>query len=167
MKGRPDLESEENSLSVLFCAFIQLAAASSLKRDRPVRLGADPWGASTLAWAGESPSPPWNFAYTPVAGSLTPLWDSPALRVMDGVAIERREVIVTSVVDTASLYRQKSAAPSIWPIVAAFAVTAMFLGSIFTPWVIVAGALPIAAALTGWFWPQRGRAKTGPLRVRP
>lgn len=92
-----------------------------------------------------------------MVGSLTPLWDSTALRVMDGVAIERREVIVTSVVDAASLYRQKSAAPSIWPIVAALAVTAMFLGSIFTPWAIVAGALPIAAALTGWFWPQRGR----------
>jgi cytochrome c oxidase subunit I+III len=45
-------------------------------------------------------------------------------------------------------------------------VTAMFLGSIFTPWAIAAGALPIAAALTGWFWPQRGRATTGPLRTR-
>jgi cytochrome c oxidase subunit I+III len=128
--------------------------------------GADPWGASTLEWAGESPSPPWNFAYTPVVDSLTPLWGAPVLRVMDGVAIERREVVVTSVVDAAPLYRQKSAAPSIWPFVAALAVTAMFLGSIFTPWAIAAGALPIAAALTGWFWPQRGRANTGPLRVR-
>lgn len=128
--------------------------------------GADPWRASTLEWASESPSPPWNLAYTPVVDSLTPMWDAPTLRVMDGVAIERREVLVTSVTDAAPLYRQKSASPSIWPLLAALAVTAMFIGSIFTPWAVAAGALPIAAALTGWFWPERERTRTGPLRVR-
>jgi cytochrome c oxidase subunit 1 len=128
--------------------------------------GADPWGASTLEWAGQSPSPPWNFAYTPQVDSLTPLWREDALPVMEGIAIERREVLVTSVTDASPLYRQKSASPSIWPLVAALAVTAMFISSIFTPWAIVAGALPIGAALTGWFWPQRPRATTGPLRMR-
>jgi cytochrome c oxidase subunit 1 len=41
----------------------------------------------------------------------------------------------------------------------------MFIGSIFTPWAIPIGALPIGAALAGWFWPQRPRARTGPLVI--
>jgi K+-sensing histidine kinase KdpD len=40
------------------------------------------------------------------------------------------------------------------------------LGSIFTPWALVWGALPVGVALTIWFWPQRPRSQTGPLRVR-
>jgi cytochrome c oxidase subunit I+III len=129
--------------------------------------GPDPWRGSTLEWASASPPPPWNVAYTPVVDSLTPMWNGgQPIRVMDGVAILKREVLVTSVTDAAPLYRQKSAEPSIWPLVAALAVTAMFIGSIFTPWAVAAGAIPIGVALTGWFWPNRPRAGTGPLRAR-
>jgi cytochrome c oxidase subunit 1 len=31
---------------------------------------------------------------------------------------------------------------------------------------VAAGAIPIGVALTGWFWPNRPRAGTGPLRAR-
>ena len=89
---------------------------------------------------------------------LTPMWNGGRpLRVADGVAIARREVLITSVTDADPLYRQKSASPSIWPLLSALAVSAMFIASIFTPWAIVVGAVPIGAALTGWFWPQRPR----------
>jgi cytochrome c oxidase subunit 1 len=129
--------------------------------------GPDPWGGSTLEWASASPTPSWNVAYTPVVDSLTPMWNAGRpLQVMDGIAVDQREVLVTSVTEATPLYRQHSASPSMWPLVAAFAVTAMFLGSIFTPWAVAIGALPIGAALTGWFWPTRQRASTGPLRVR-
>jgi cytochrome c oxidase subunit 1 len=129
--------------------------------------GDDPWGGSTLEWASPSPAPPWNLAYTPHIDSLTPMWNGgEPLKVMDGIAIDRREVLVTSVTDAAPIYRQKSAAPSIWPLIAALAVSAMFIASIFTPWAIAIGAVPIGAALTGWFWPHRARTTTGPLRVR-
>jgi cytochrome c oxidase subunit 1 len=30
----------------------------------------------------------------------------------------------------------------------------MFVGSVFTPWAVVWGSLPIAAALIFWFWPS-------------
>ncbi|SFR75840.1 cbb3-type cytochrome c oxidase subunit I [Sphingomonas jatrophae] len=120
--------------------------------------GPDPWGGSTLEWASASPTPAWNLPYTPRVDSLTPMWRDGPLRVMEGLALDRREVLVTSVADAAPLYRQKSAPPSIAPLLAALATTAMFIGSIFTPWAIVAGALPIGAALTAWFWPTRPRA---------
>ena len=92
------------------------------------------------------------------------MWDeSRPLPVMEGLANDHREVLITSVTDAAPLYRQKSASPSIWPIVAALAVTIMFIASIFTPWAVPLGSVLIGAALTGWFWPPRPRAKQGPL----
>ncbi len=134
-------------------------------RGRPA--GADPWRGSTLEWAAASPAPAWNVAYTPIVDSLTPMWngDRP-IRVLDGVAIERREVLVTTVTDAEPIYRQESASPSIWPLAAALATGAMFIASIFTPWAVAIGAVPIAITLIGWFWPSRPRADSGPLAVR-
>jgi len=129
--------------------------------------GPDPWRGSTLEWAGLSPTPAYNLAYTPVVTSLTPMWNGgEALRAYDGIALDRREILVTSVADATPLYRHKSPAPSFWPLLSGLAVTAMFLGSIFTPWAVAIGSVPIAAALIGWFWPQRERATTGLLRKR-
>jgi cytochrome c oxidase subunit 1 len=129
--------------------------------------GADPWGGSTLEWAASSPPPAHNFDYTPVVESLAPMWSTDgALPVMEGLSLDKREVLITSAIDAIPEYRHKSAGPSLWPLIAGLAVTGMFIASIFTPWAIVWGAIPIAAALTAWFWPTRPRATTGPLRVR-
>jgi len=132
---------------------------------RGAAAGADPWGGPSLEWATTSPPPPHNFEDTPVVESLTPLWDDGARPVMRGLSLQRREVLVTSVFDAAPLYRQKSAAPSFWPLVTALAVTVLFIGSIFTPWATVWGAVPVTLSLAAWFWPSRPRATTGPLRV--
>jgi cytochrome c oxidase subunit 1 len=137
----------------------------SYYRGRPA--GADPWGGSTLEWATASPPPAHNFEATPAIDSLTPLWTGKGvLPVMEGLAADRRQVLVTSVIEARPEYRQKSPDPSIAPLMAALAVSALFVGSIFTPWAIVVGAVPVAIALTAWFWPQRSRARTGPFRER-
>jgi cytochrome c oxidase subunit 1 len=39
------------------------------------------------------------------------------------------------------------------------ATTAAFVGSIFTPWGITIGAVPIAITLIGWFWPEKQAAE--------
>jgi cytochrome c oxidase subunit I len=124
--------------------------------------GANPWGGGTLEWAAPSPPPAYNFAHTPVVDSITPLWTAKdTLPVMDGLAVDRRQVLVTSLIDAEPEYRHKSPKPSITPLFAGFAVTLLFIGSIFTPW-----AIPLAITLTIWFWPQRKRATSGPLRKR-
>lgn len=144
-----------------------LVANAWISRKHGTPAGANPWGGSTLEWWASSPPPTYNYEYTPVVESIAPLWTAKdGFPVMTGAGVERREVVVTSAIDAVPLYRQKGASPSIWPLVAGIAVTAMFVGSIFTPWAVVWGALPIGAALTGWFWPQRPRAHTGPLRKR-
>jgi cytochrome c oxidase subunit 1 len=50
--------------------------------------------------------------------------------------------------------RESSPTPSIWPLISAIVVTAIFIGSIFTPWAVVWGSPPLAIALIGWFWPK-------------
>jgi len=139
------------------CIFVANAVIS-LRRGR--LSGADPWGAPSLEWACASPPPVYNFEMTPVVRDLTPLWcEDGVLPAADGVGIDKRELLVTSTVEAEPDYRQKSPEPSLWPLVCALATWALFAGSIFTPWALVWGAIPLAIAATGWFWPNRPLAK--------
>jgi cytochrome c oxidase subunit I+III len=73
---------------------------------------------------------------------------------MRGLQLDERELVLTSVLDAHPDVREPSVPPTIWPLLAALAVGAMFLTSIFTPWAVLVGAIPIAIALTAWFWPK-------------
>ncbi len=165
--GMLNLIATAGSAIAVFGGLVFVANAwLSYRRGRPA--GADPWGGATLEWAAASPAPSYNLPYTPVVDSLTPLWaERAALPAMEGVGLARREVLVATVVEAEPLYRQKSPPPAISPLLAAFAVTILFIGSIFTPWALVWGAIPIAITLTLWFWPQRPRATSGLFAKRP
>ncbi|MBA9032907.1 cytochrome c oxidase subunit I [Rhizobium leguminosarum] len=116
---------------------------------------ANPWGASTLEWATSSPPPTYNFSRLPVVGSLEPLLDSPeTLAIAAGLSVDRRELIVSSVVEALPEARESSPGNSIWPLWSAFATTVMLIWSIFTPWAVVWGSIPVSIALIGWFWPK-------------
>jgi cytochrome c oxidase subunit 1 len=83
-----------------------------------------------------------------------PLWEDPEiLPVVGGLSVERREVLLGSVVEAQSHSRESSPLPTIWPLIAAIATTFFFVTSIFTPWAVVWGTPLIAIALIGWFWP--------------
>ncbi|ANL69258.1 cytochrome-c oxidase subunit 1 protein (plasmid) [Rhizobium phaseoli] len=118
--------------------------------------GPNPWNASTLEWATSSPPPPYNFRHIPVVRSAAPLWaDGETLPVATGLRLDRREVIVSSVTAAEPEAREAMPANSIWPFLAAIATSIMLIGSIFTPWAVIWGAIPIAITLTGWFWPKQ------------
>ncbi|TGV62748.1 cytochrome ubiquinol oxidase subunit I, partial [Mesorhizobium sp. M00.F.Ca.ET.149.01.1.1] len=68
--------------------------------------------------------------------------------------VDRRELLVSSVVQALPEAREPSSEDSIWPLWAALATTATLIWSIFTPWAVVWGSIPIAVALIGWFWPK-------------
>jgi cytochrome c oxidase subunit 1 len=115
----------------------------------------NPWGASTLEWATSSPPPPYNFARLPVVGSLEPLSEtSVTLAVASGLSVDRRELIVSSVVEALPEARESSPDNSIWPLWSALATTVLLIWSIFTPWAVVWGSIPVSIALIGWFWPK-------------
>jgi cytochrome c oxidase subunit 1 len=116
---------------------------------------ANPWNAATLEWATSSPPPAYNFAYIPVVNSLEPLWrDDETFPVAAGLRTDRRELIVSTVVAAEPQARESSTPPSIWPFLAAIATTIMLVSSIFTPWAVVWGSIPITITLIGWFWPK-------------
>jgi cytochrome c oxidase subunit 1 len=123
----------------------------SLKRGAVA--GSDPWGAGTLEWATTSPPPSYNFAYIPVVNDREPLWRTD-LPVATGLHVDRRETVITSLVEAEPQMIESSMPHSIWPLISAVVVSITLLASIFTPWAIVWGAMPIAVALTLWFWPK-------------
>jgi len=49
---------------------------------------------------------------------------------------------------------------------AALATPGLFIGSIFTPWAVPIGAVPLFVTLVGWFWPKHG-ASLQPLPSSP
>ncbi|MFP3547001.1 cytochrome c oxidase subunit I [Rhizobium sp. SIMBA_035] len=126
---------------------------------RSARSGAiaeeNPWNASTLEWATTSPPTPNNFRRIPVVSDREPLWSgSSDLPVVSGMRLDRRELIVSSVVRAEPEARESSPTNSIWPLIAAIATSIMLIWSMFSPWAVVWGSIPIAIALTGWFWPK-------------
>ena len=117
--------------------------------------GDNPWDAPTLEWATSSPPPSYNFLQIPVVTSGYPLWGDPdTLQVATGLRADRRELLVSSVAEAWPEARESSPGNSIWPLVTALATTLMLISSIFSPWAVVWGAVPIAIALIGWFWPK-------------
>ncbi|MDK4715322.1 cytochrome c oxidase subunit I [Rhizobium sp. CNPSo 4039] len=118
--------------------------------------GENPWGASTLEWATSSPPPCFNFRRIPVVGARDPLWSQPEeLTVAGGLRTDRRELIVSSVVEAQPEASESSPGNSIWPLLAALATTVMLIWSIFSPWAVIWGSIPIGITLTGWFWPKQ------------
>ncbi|RFB85854.1 cytochrome c oxidase subunit I [Rhizobium leguminosarum bv. trifolii] len=118
--------------------------------------GSNPWNASTLEWATPSPPPPYNFRHIPVVESGEPLWTSgETLPVATGLRLDRRELIVSTVTSCDPEARESSPADSIWPFLAAIATSIMLIASIFSPWAVIWGAIPVAITLTGWFWPKQ------------
>jgi cytochrome c oxidase subunit 1 len=119
----------------------------------------NPWAASSLEWATSSPPPAYNFAPSPAVSGREPLWEHPeGLPAVVGLSPNCREVLVTHVMDAEPDHRKEFPDPSIWPFATAVAVTAMYWASIFTPWAVVWGSMPIVIGLVGWLWPK-GRGK--------
>ena len=116
----------------------------------------NPWGAGSLEWATAAPPPVYNFARLSVVAGHDPLWDEFEKQpVVTGVRSDLREVLVTTVLDAAPDHKYLMPDPSMWPFLTAVATTGLFVGSIFTPWAVVIGAVPVTITMIGWFWPKR------------
>ncbi|HJQ70614.1 MAG TPA: cytochrome c oxidase subunit I [Blastocatellia bacterium] len=122
--------------------------------------GANPWGADTLEWATSSPPPAYNFMHLPTVAGRNALWDQAEDQpAVTGLRSDIRETLVTHVLDAEPDHRTKLPSPTIWPFLTAVTTTALFIGSMFTPWAVPIGAAPVTVALIGWFWPSRKEHK--------
>lgn len=143
------------SSAILVMGFVVFAIDAVWSAWRGPAAGDNPWDAASLEWATTSPPPTYNFARVPVVIDANPLWrERESIPVACGLRVDRRELIVSSVTAAVPEARESSAGNSIWPLLAALATSALLLGSIFTPWAVVWGALPVAFTLIGWFWPK-------------
>lgn len=74
---------------------------------------------------------------------------------MTGLATKTPETLVTTLLDAVPDHRLAFPTATLWPLITAMAVILLFIGSIFTPWAVVWGAIPVAIAVTAWFCPTR------------
>jgi heme/copper-type cytochrome/quinol oxidase subunit 1 len=120
----------------------------------------NPWQASSLEWATSSPPPAYNFLPSPTVAGRDPLWepDWAEQPVVTGLAANRREVLVTHVMDAEPDHRKEFPDPTPWPFITAVAVAGLYIGSIFTPYAVLWGAIPTTIGLLGWAWPRKGKA---------
>jgi cytochrome c oxidase subunit 1 len=124
----------------------------------------NPWDAASLEWATASPPPPYNFSHVPVVESVTPLWDQTReFPVITGLRVDDKETLLTTVVEAIPDLREPVPYPSLWPFIASVATGVLFIASIFSPWAIVVGAVPVAIALTAWFWPKDMKRTAEPV----
>jgi cytochrome c oxidase subunit I+III len=124
----------------------------------------NPWNAGTLEWATSSPPPNSNFPRLPTVSGREPLWENPPDQpVVVGLRADARDVLVTHVLDAEPDHRLLFPGPSVWPFLTAIAVTILFIWSIFTPWGVVYGALPVFVTMVGWFWPKSPQEGGTPL----
>jgi cytochrome c oxidase subunit I+III len=124
--------------------------------------GRDPWKAGTLEWAVPSPPPSYNFLELPTVNGREPLWDaSPNQPIVTGVRENIPEVLITNSLDSEPQHKDELPGASIWPFLTSIAVSIAFIWSIFSPWGIAYGAIPVVIALVGWLWP-RGHSPAPP-----
>jgi cytochrome c oxidase subunit I len=122
--------------------------------------GPNPWDGGTLEWATDSPPRNYNFVNLPAATSRYPLWtDAKERVVVTGMRDDRREVLITTLMDAEPQHRHVLPRSSIWPFVTALLASVGLFGSIVRfSWyyVALAGAF---IGLVGWFWPRRDQAE--------
>jgi hypothetical protein len=140
---------------VLFGSFVLFLCNVLVSARRGQLAGPNPWDSGTLEWAATSPPQPQNFDRVPVITHREPLWfERESLPVVSGLSVDDREQLVSTVTSARADLRESSPEPSIWPFLAAVATGVTFVGSIFTPWAVVWGSVPLTLTLLGWFWPK-------------
>ncbi|MBV9508450.1 MAG: cytochrome c oxidase subunit I [Acidobacteriia bacterium] len=121
-----------------------------------VMAGDNPWSSGTFEWAATSPPRPYNFVYLPAATSRYPLWTLPKERVaVTGLRNDRREVLVTSIMDGEPQHRYVLPGPSIWPLLLSVLTTIGLIGSVFQFQWYYLGMVLATIGLLGWFWQRK------------
>lgn len=122
--------------------------------------GPNPWDAPGLEWGMPSPPPPYTFLLQPVVHGRSPLWEPGEPSVVTGLHTDRREKLITTVLDATPQYRQDSPEGSIWPFAMAMCMAVLFIGSIFSPYFVLGGLGLAVIAGAGW-------ARVGPADRHP
>src|SRR5205085_12559013 len=98
--------------------------------------------------------PHYNFLHIPTVSSLEPLWNNPEnAPVVTGLATDKRELLITRMLDAEPDHRFVFPNPSIWPFISAVSTAGMLVSLLFSAWALPIGTVIVAIFLTLWFWP--------------
>jgi cytochrome c oxidase subunit I+III len=154
----------------LSVALFAVNAVLSYFRGAPA--GENPWDSPGLEWSMPSPPPPYTWVHPPVVHGRSPLWEPGEPSVVQGLHTDRREKLVTTLLDARPLYRQDSPGKSIWPFFMAVCMGILFIGSIFTPYAVLGGFGLAVIAAVGWsrvhqsdWHPELVEKKTGEMEA--
>ena len=121
----------------------------------------NPWGAGTLEWLQEMPARPWGVRSIPEIDSRYPLWDQTNFVrdvdegrfYMPDAEEEKREMLLTSVVDAKPVQCLRILGPSFVPLGAAVFTGGLFIFPTFKLWWLMAcsGVIALGFILT-WLW---------------
>jgi cytochrome c oxidase subunit 1 len=128
--------------------------------------GPNPWGAAGLEWSIPSPPPSYAFVHAPVVDSLHPLWEPGAAEerpVVTGLDPATRSVLITTTFEAEPASTHESPRSSIWPLYLALCMGVTFIGSIFSPYMVLIGLGLSMLGLAGWGW--QGSEALGAERV--
>ncbi len=135
-------------------------------------VGPNPWGASSLEWAVDSPPINFGFGVLPIVRGRDPLWDQDNLT--DGPESVRNLVqdlgrwptswragLVTSTVDGKPEEIFRLSGPSLWPAVTGTGLVIIFGTEIFSlrP-VSLLGMIIVIIGIIGWHWPGKVRTNS-------
>jgi cytochrome c oxidase subunit I+III len=158
-----------------FLVFL-IDVAVSLRWGR--RAGDNPWNANSLEWATSSPPAQYNFRSIPVVHGRDPLWDVPddptngrrSNGELDALSLpdERREVIITHVVDATPEATAVVASPSVAPFMLALVLAFTFISVMINLALVPFGLFFAFLAIVAWNWPRgEDRAMPGPEARAP
>ena len=92
------------------------------------------------------------------------MWDEKGdLPVVTGLRVDDKETLLTTVVEAKPDVREPVPEASMWPFIASVATGVMFVSSIFSPWAVLIGSIPIAVATAAWFWPSELKRHPEPV----
>jgi cytochrome c oxidase subunit I+III len=116
--------------------------------------GPNPWQSGTLEWETTSPPANYNFALLPTVEDRYPLWnpEHESTARVHGLALEKREVLSTTILDAIPEHRHEFTDDSIWPFLLAVVTGACLAGVIFHPVAFPIGLGFAFVVLFGWFW---------------
>jgi hypothetical protein len=135
-------------------AFLLLLANAFWSGRRGVRAPDNPWGAETLEWATSSPPPVYNFERLPVVSSISPLWEPEGIRVVSGMPTDRRELLVTRVLDAEPSHREEVPGPNVTPFILSVIMSVGLIGSVFSLWWLLIGAVLSVPPAFAWYWTE-------------
>ena len=87
--------------------------------------------------------------------------------VATGLREDRREVLLTTMLDAEPDSRHQEPTPTIAPLLLGLATAVTFDAGIFTPWGFVVGVVLAFPALLYWAWPTRDPESREIVEVTP